>query len=75
MPWRNLLAFVDFNEERQMFNEINVVVVWKIRKFGRTLAARRGMGIEDAQNSPLVEQPGFPDAKYRPTLLRGAYAR
>jgi hypothetical protein len=60
--------FGDFNEERKMFNEINVVVVWEVTEIDRTLASRRGMGIEAVQNSPLVEQQVFPNAHFRLTL-------
>jgi molecular chaperone HtpG len=60
--------FNDFNEERKMFNEINVVVVWEVTEQDRTLAARRAMNIEPVQTSPLVEQQAFPNANHRLTL-------
>jgi hypothetical protein len=58
----------DFNEEKKMFNEINVVVLWEVTEEDRTLAARRGMTIEPVQSTPLVEQQVFPHANYRLTL-------
>lgn len=55
----------DFNEEKKMFNEINVVVLWEVTEEDRRLAARRGMTIEPVQTTPLIEQQVFPRANYR----------
>jgi molecular chaperone HtpG len=58
----------DFNEEKKMFNEINVVVLWEVTEDDRRLAARRGMTVEPVQATPLVEQQVFPNANYRLNL-------
>jgi hypothetical protein len=58
----------DFNEEKKMFNEINVLVLWEVTEEDRRLAARRGMTIEPVQTTPLVEQQVFPHAHHRLSL-------
>ena len=58
----------DFNEEKKMFNEINVVVLWQVTEEDRRLAARRGMTIEPVQSTPLIEQQVFPNANHRLSL-------
>ena len=58
----------DFNEEKKMFNEINVAVLWEVTEEDRRLAARRGMTIEPVQATPLIEQQAFPNANYRLSL-------
>jgi molecular chaperone HtpG len=58
----------DFSEEKKMFNEINVVVLWEVTEEDRRLAARRGMTVEPAQSSPLMEQQAFPNANHRLSL-------
>ena len=58
----------DFNEEKKMFNEINVVVLWEVTEEDRRLAARRGMTIEPVQATPLVEQQVFPHSNFRLNL-------
>jgi anti-sigma regulatory factor (Ser/Thr protein kinase) len=60
--------FADFNDERKMFNEINVVVVWEVTEADLILAKRRGMGVEPIHESSLVEYAGFPMASRRLTL-------
>lgn len=58
----------DFDEEKKMFNEINVVVLWELTEEDRRLAARRGMTIEPVQTTPLVEHQVFPHANHRLSL-------
>jgi hypothetical protein len=60
--------FNDFTEERKMFNEINVVVIWEVTEADRIQAARRGIGVDAIQESDLVEYQGFPRATRRLTL-------
>jgi anti-sigma regulatory factor (Ser/Thr protein kinase) len=60
--------FADFNDERKMFNEINVVVVWEVTEADLIQAKRRGMGVEPIHESSLVEYAGFPMASRRLTL-------
>ena len=60
--------FSDFSDERKMFNEINVVVIWEVTETDRIQAKRRGLGVEMIQESTLVEYQGFPGASQRLTL-------
>jgi len=55
----------DFNEEKKMFNEIDVVVLWQVTEEDRRLAARRGMTVEPVHATPLVEQQVFPHSNHR----------
>jgi hypothetical protein len=60
--------FTDFTEERKMFNEINVVVIWEVTEDDLIQAKRRGIGVEPIHESDLVEYKGFPMASRRLTL-------
>ncbi len=60
--------FADFTEERKMFNEINVVVIWEVTEADLIQAKRRGIGVEPIHESDLVEYKGFPMASRRLTL-------
>jgi molecular chaperone HtpG len=60
--------FGDFTDERKMFNEINVVVIWEVTEADRIQAMRRGLGVEAVQESTLTDYQGFPGASQRLTL-------
>jgi len=60
--------FGDFANERKMFNEINVVVIWEVTETDRIAAKRRGLGVEMIQESSLVDYERFPGATQRLTL-------
>jgi hypothetical protein len=57
--------FRDFNEEKKMFNEINVVVLWEITEGDRIQAKRRSISIDPILKSDLIEYQGFPHASHR----------
>lgn len=60
--------FQDFNEERKLFNEIDVAVIWEVSENDRVKAQRRGIGVEEITHSALVEYQGFPEASVKLTL-------
>jgi hypothetical protein len=60
--------FSDFADERKMFNEINVVVIWEVTETDLILASRRGLGVERIQESTLTEFQGFPGSSQKLTL-------
>lgn len=55
----------DFNDERKMFNEVDMLVLWEVTEPDRKEASRRGIDIEGNQQSSLAATTPFPSASYR----------
>ena len=60
--------FKDFNEEKKLFNEIDVVVVWEVSESDLIVAHKRGIGVDNLPKSVLTEYQHFPGATRRLTL-------
>ncbi|MBV1795863.1 ATP-binding protein [Siccirubricoccus sp. G192] len=52
--------FRDFSDEKKMFDEINVVVIWEVTENDRILAARRAMTVEEVEGSSFAVKQIFP---------------
>lgn len=54
--------FKDFTDEKKMFDEVDVLVVWEVTEKDYTLAKRRGIEIFDIENTSLDNTKRFPGA-------------
>jgi molecular chaperone HtpG len=57
--------FKDFADERKMFDEIDVVVIWDLTERDWKLVAARGLSLAEVKQSPLGGAPSrFPQSHY-----------
>lgn len=58
--------FRDFTDERKMFDEVDLVVVWDLTERDRKMAATRGLGLDEIASGMLTSQASrFPGSHYR----------
>lgn len=58
--------FRDFSDERKMFDEIDVVVVWEVTEKDRSIVSNRGLSITEISDSVLGgNRRNFAEASYR----------
>lgn len=58
--------FRDFTDERKMFDEVDLVIIWDVTERDRKLAATRGLGLEEISSGVLSGQASrFSGSHYR----------